>query len=229
MNLPIRAVQSVQRQPPIQRQNRRKRDRFYDKSQDIPNSIYFGDVDVPLHVLHAYGGSDSDNETAITAKVGNTKCDPTKSDGTIRFSSQVARGRGRTIVNPLGQLHGDVRRMPQQCSDNRKVRGRPKISSVSPSNDRSIQMMKKCLKAAGLKKVKLNRLWEGCKSNSERAGKMLELLREKGLEGEPTISKCRQLKVDYLTKKEIEDLDPNLIIQTEGKQFFGRKKFKFKF
>lgn len=45
---------------------------------------------------------------------------------------------------------------------------------------------------------------------------MLELLREKGLEGEPTISKCKQLKVDYLTKKEIEDLDPNLIIQTEG-------------
>lgn len=45
---------------------------------------------------------------------------------------------------------------------------------------------------------------------------MLELLREKGLEGEPTISKCRQLKVDFLTKKEIEDLDPNLIIQTEG-------------
>lgn len=57
----------------------------------------------------------------------------------------------------------------------------------------------------------------GCKSNSERAEKMLELLREKGLEGEPTIAKCKQLKVDYLTKKEIEDLDPNLIIQTEGK------------
>lgn len=56
----------------------------------------------------------------------------------------------------------------------------------------------------------------GCKSNAERAAKMLELLREKGLEGEPTLSKCRQLKVDYLTKKEIEDLDPNLIIQTEG-------------
>lgn len=56
----------------------------------------------------------------------------------------------------------------------------------------------------------------GCKSNSERAEKMLELLREKGLEGEPSISKCKQLKVDYLTKREIEDLDPNLIIQTEG-------------
>lgn len=45
---------------------------------------------------------------------------------------------------------------------------------------------------------------------------MLDLLREKGLEGEPTIAKCRQLKVDYLTKREIEDLDPNLIIQAEG-------------
>lgn len=56
----------------------------------------------------------------------------------------------------------------------------------------------------------------GCKSNSERAAKMLDLLHEKGLEGEPTISKCKQLKVEDLAKKEIEDLDPNLIIQTEG-------------
>lgn len=75
-----------------------------------------------------------------------------------------------------------------------------------------------------MRKVLLSESWSrfensfsGCKSNSERADKMLELLREKGLEGEPTISKCKQLKVDYLTKKEIEDLDPNLIIQTEGK------------
>lgn len=46
---------------------------------------------------------------------------------------------------------------------------------------------------------------------------MLELLREKGLEGEPTIAKCKQLRVECLTRREIEDLDPNLIIQTEGK------------
>ena len=45
---------------------------------------------------------------------------------------------------------------------------------------------------------------------------MLELLRDKGLEGEPTIQKCKQLRKDTLTKKEIADLDQNLIIPTEG-------------
>lgn len=171
-SLPIRPVQAIQKQQQIQRQNRRKRDRFYDKSQDIPNSIYFGDVDVPLHVLHAYGGSDSDNETGINSKVGAAKFDPSKGNK-VRFSSQVSRGRGRTMANPLGQLHSEVRYQNTTSpgnriiSDNRKARGRPKVNSVSPSNDRSIQMMRKFLKAAGLKKVKLNRLWEGEKSFTE--------------------------------------------------------------
>ncbi|KAJ6635426.1 hypothetical protein Bhyg_14012 [Pseudolycoriella hygida] len=213
-------VRPMQRQQQVQRQNNGKRDRFYDKSQDIPNAIYFGDIDVPLHVLHAYGDSDSDNDTGISSNVKNSKYDDLTKNNKIRFSSQVARGRGSlSFSNQLGRGANDARYLHAMKlnSENRKARGRPKTNSVSPSNDRSIQMLKKCLKAAGLKKVKLNRLWEGCKSNSERAAKMLELLREKGLEGEPTISKCRQLKVDYLTKKEIEDLDPNLIIQTEGR------------
>lgn len=30
-----------------------KKDRFYDRSQDIPNDVYFGDVNVPLNVLHS--------------------------------------------------------------------------------------------------------------------------------------------------------------------------------
>lgn len=150
---PIQKQQQVQRQP-VQR----KRDRFYDKSQDIPNAIYFGDVDVPLHVLYAYG-SDSDNDTG-------TKIDLTKSSNNIRFSSQVPKGRGRTTLpKPPGQLHSVARHQPtmKQCPDSQKAKGRSKVTSVSPSNDQSIQMMQKFLKAAGLKKVKLNRLWEGKK------------------------------------------------------------------
>lgn len=167
-SLPIRPVQ---KQQPIQRQNNRKRDRFYDKSQDIPNAIYFGDVDVPLHVLHAYGDSDSDNDTGIKSnvKIGNAKFDSSKSSQ-IRFSSQVSKSkaRDRTIAlpNQLGKSHSDTRHQQKMktVSDNQKARGRPKVSnSVSPSSDPSIQMMKTFLKAAGLKKVKLNRLWEGKK------------------------------------------------------------------
>jgi hypothetical protein len=29
-----------------------KQDRFYDRSRNIPNDVYFGDVKVPLHILH---------------------------------------------------------------------------------------------------------------------------------------------------------------------------------
>lgn len=77
--------------------------------------------------------------------------------------------------------------------------------------------MKTYLQAAGIKRVKFNRLWEGCKSHQDRADKLLELLREKGLEGEPTINKCKALRKQILTKREIEDLDPNAILVTEGR------------
>ncbi|XP_037050697.1 dentin sialophosphoprotein-like [Bradysia coprophila] len=53
-SLPVRPIPRQHQIQQIKRQNERKRDRFYDKSQDIPNSVYFGDVDVPLHVLHSY-------------------------------------------------------------------------------------------------------------------------------------------------------------------------------
>lgn len=55
-----------------------------------------------------------------------------------------------------------------------------------------------------------------CKSAQDRIDRIVELLREKGLEGEPTLQKCRQLRKEILAKREIEDLDPNLIIQAEG-------------
>jgi hypothetical protein len=149
------------KQQPIQRQNHRKRDRFYDKSQDIPNAIYFGDVgDVPLHVLYSYGDSDSDNDTKTNSnlKTGESKFDTSKGNA-IRFSSQVSRGVGRKVALTNNDVKNQITTPPY--SHSHKARGRPKMSVVSPSNDRSIQMMKKFLKAAGLKKVKLNRLWEG--------------------------------------------------------------------
>lgn len=57
----------------------------------------------------------------------------------------------------------------------------------------------------------------GLPSRRDRANKMLELLYENGLEGEATIANCRKLRKLMLAKKEIEDLDPTLIIATEGK------------
>lgn len=77
--------------------------------------------------------------------------------------------------------------------------------------------MKKCYKAAGLKQTRFNKLWgEDCNTSQARADRLLEILRENGLVGEPTITACRQLKKEIVSKEEISELDPNLIIQSEG-------------
>lgn len=95
-------------------------------------------------------------------------------------------------------------------------RSRYSSASISPDRDDLINTMKNYLKVAGINKVKFNKLWEGCKSNEEKVNAILKLLHEKGLQGEPTISKCRELKKQIQTKKEIEDLDVSAIITTEG-------------
>lgn len=104
--------------------------------------------------------------------------------------------------------------------------------------------MKMYLNVAGLKRVNLNKLCTGrtiisysflknfpnvilllnllcvgCSNSEERANRILNLLHEKGLQGEPTVEKCKQLRKDLRIRREIEGLDPNVIIQgdTEGK------------
>ncbi|XP_062561637.1 protein PFC0760c-like isoform X2 [Armigeres subalbatus] len=91
-------------------------------------------------------------------------------------------------------------------------------SPHSPSNDRSVQAMKEYLKIAGFKNVKFHKLWEGCKSNQERANAILRLMQEKGLEGEPTIAKCRELRKQLQMEREAQVLDTSLIIDSgEGR------------
>lgn len=46
------------------------------------------------------------------------------------------------------------------------------------------------------------------------------MLRDIGLEGEPTLLKCKQLRKHIMVKKEIEELDTTLIIKTEGNKYY---------
>lgn len=51
----------------------------------------------------------------------------------------------------------------------------------------------------------------------ERADKIMQLLRDNGLEGEPTIDNCRLLRKEVVINEEVYELDPSLIIKTEGR------------
>ena len=60
-------------------------------------------------------------------------------------------------------------------------------------------------------------LWEGCKSNKARAEKLMQLLRERGLKGNPSKSECIRIKKKYEEEKEIAELNASNIISSSGK------------
>ncbi|XP_058822803.1 uncharacterized protein LOC131684175 [Topomyia yanbarensis] len=192
LNLP--AYQQAQLQNLVKKKNKRKQDRFYDKSQEIPNDIYFGNVNVPLHVLYAFGSSSSDDERVDRNRPSTSWRPPPTASSKHSKYQPTSRPYKSTSSSSYSK------------------------STVSPSNDRSVQAMKEYLKIAGFKNVKFHKLWEGCKSNQERANAILRLMQEKGLEGEPTIAKCRELRKQLQMEREAKVLDTSLIIASgEGR------------
>ncbi|XP_039446832.1 protein IWS1 homolog [Culex pipiens pallens] len=197
LNLP--SYQQAQLQTMIKKKKKRRQDRFYDKSQDIPNDIYFGNVNVPLHVLYAFGDSSSEDERPNTSW---------RSESSSHSSHKYHRTGG-----------GPGSRGPyKKSSSSSSAIAAYERSSVSPSSDRSVQAMREYLKIAGFKHVKFHKLWEGCKSNQERANAILRLMQDKGLEGEPTVAKCRELRKQLQMEREAQVLDTSLIIDSgEGR------------
>lgn len=194
LNLP--SYQQAQLQTMIKKKKKKHKDRFYDKSQDIPNDIYFGNVNVPLHILYAFGDSSSEDERPNTSW---------RSEPSSHSSHKYHRSGG-----------GPGSRGPYKKSSSSYAAF--ERSSVSPSSDRSVQAMKEYLKIAGFKHVKFHKLWEGCKSNQERANAILRLMQDKGLEGEPTVAKCRELRKQLQMEREAQVLDTSLIIDSgEGR------------
>lgn len=97
----------------------------------------------------------------------------------------------------------------------------PRPSSSQPQTldeDPKLSIYKNFIKVAGIK-VNYGRLFEGIMSADDKCILLRRVLASKGLQGEPTIAKCKQLKLDLQTKKEIADLDTSVII-SEGNFFF---------
>uniref|UniRef100_A0A182RWV8 Uncharacterized protein n=1 Tax=Anopheles funestus TaxID=62324 RepID=A0A182RWV8_ANOFN len=161
-----------------------KRDRFYDRSQDIPNDIYFGNVKVPLHILHATSSSSSEEESW---PVGNVK---SATSSTYR--------RENTAYT--------------KSSNNRYARSSSSRAESTQGSVRSVHRMKEYLKMAGFRHMRYQKLWQGCETNHDRAEAILRFLQAHGLQGEPTDEKCRELRKQIQLQKEVEVLDTSAII-----------------
>uniref|UniRef100_A0A182N6R5 Uncharacterized protein n=1 Tax=Anopheles dirus TaxID=7168 RepID=A0A182N6R5_9DIPT len=172
-----------------------KRDRFYDRSQDIPNDIYFGNVPVPLHILHATSSSSSD-EAPIW---------PAGSAGSASQSNPKKADRSRTVIQKSRERHSS-----NHCN-HRNTSSRADTSG-SQGSTRSVQQMKEFLKTAGFRHMRYQKLWQGCYTNHDRAEAILRFLQSHGLQGEPTFEKCRELRKEIQLQREVEVLDTSVII-----------------
>lgn len=68
----------------------------------------------------------------------------------------------------------------------------------------------------GIRVKSYDKLWEGCKTKKAKIESLLNLLRERGLKGKPTVTECRRLKEEFERKQEVAELDTSNIITTTG-------------
>ncbi|XP_063541389.1 uncharacterized protein LOC134750191 isoform X1 [Cydia strobilella] len=200
-------------------------------SSHIPNEVYFGDVPVSTEVLFNYYDANAERERlaaqaaqiaaqkAAAAKLAAAKLqargiisnevttvDSSSSDDSSGSSGSdsddsdedapLKKGPGR----PKGSRNS-APRTPGSGTPGSGRRGRPPVPPEL--REPGITDMKKFCKAAGIR-FDYKKLVEGCTKNKERVGKMMDLLTAAGLEGKPTMEKCKALKQAKVDKKEQE-------------------------
>lgn len=169
-------VQHIRAVPPAKKKKKKR-------SKDIPNEIYFGEVQVPLHVLHSYGADSHESASSSSSDSESEEEDPVYVRQQHPYIS-MPRGRGRGItvthISPPKSSRPQSRYVCTNCAVIRfhkffafffapSSRGRPGRPPHTPSRSGSssvghrespLSTMKKYLKAAGLKRVNFKQLWE---------------------------------------------------------------------
>lgn len=83
---------------------------------------------------------------------------------------------------------------------------------IDLTEDPKLATYKNFVRLAGIK-INYIRLFEGISAVDDKCILIRRVLASKGLQGEPTVAKCKQLKLDLQTKREIADLDTSAIIK----------------
>lgn len=93
---------------------------------------------------------------------------------------------------------------------------RPSFNYIEPNDDPKLSNLKEFARISGIK-INFTRLFDGIRSTDDKCVLIRRILAQKGLQGEPTVAKCRQLKLDLQAKRESAELDKSVIIRAEGK------------
>ena len=93
---------------------------------------------------------------------------------------------------------------------------RPSYAYIDQTDDPKLSTLKELARISGIK-INYARLFDGVRSTDDKCMLIRRILAQKGLQGEPTIAKCKQLRLDLQAKRESAELDKSLIIRAEGK------------
>ncbi|XP_045503417.1 translation initiation factor IF-2-like isoform X2 [Colias croceus] len=141
--------------------------------------------------------SSSDDDSSGTSGSGSEDSDD---DAPLKRGPGRPKGSKNTSPRTPGTPAGGSGGGPGSGSGSGR-RGRPPVPPEL--RQPGITDMKKFCKAAGIR-FDYKKLVEGCTKNKERVAKMQELLTAAGLEGKPTLEKCRAIKQAKMDAKERE-------------------------
>jgi hypothetical protein len=91
--------------------------------------------------------------------------------------------------------------------------------SFVETDDPKLSTLKDLVRITGMK-INYSKLFDGIKSTDHKCMIIRRILAQKGVEGEPTVAKCKKLKHELQAKRESAELDKSVIITNEGEAIF---------
>ncbi|XP_018339093.1 PREDICTED: HIRA-interacting protein 3-like isoform X2 [Trachymyrmex septentrionalis] len=149
----------------------------------------------------------------------NTECIMSDDDDT---TAAEKANKTTGIKNGLqGELSNPESSSKDDESDNNSGKEERSMKSGRGSRgndkgDKQIQRLKKYLKVAGVKVQSYNRIWADCRNNVAKVNRLKELLKKNGVNGKPSLEKCKRVREKNEKMKEVSELDMSNII-SEGR------------
>ncbi|XP_033177437.1 claspin isoform X2 [Bombus impatiens] len=109
-----------------------------------------------------------------------------------------------------------VKSKSENESDSEDDSQNEKSKTKKPEDNRRIQLLKKYIRLAGIHVKSYNDLWTNCKSNTAKVRCLRELLAKNGINGRPTVEKCKKAKEKNESLKDVAELNTSNII-SEGR------------
>ncbi|XP_022258353.1 HIRA-interacting protein 3-like isoform X3 [Limulus polyphemus] len=178
-------------------------------AKNIDNRTSSDEDEKPLSLLGKTAGSSS-SKNKLQLKHGSQSSSDKSSEDDLDQSENEDSRRGKKRKR---QESGKSSIKPVH----KKAKISPESKRKTDDDDPRIKRLKRYISTAGLR-IKYGTVFEGCKTRKKKVEKLLQILKDEGLKGKPTLKSCKALKKKREKKQELKELDVSNIIDTNGER-----------